>query len=437
MYRKKLIVSFKEEMKLNKKLNGLFLMGSSSMLISALLFSSQASANTLNSLKDKQYEIEQRKTELNQEIKEKETNILTNQTKQEKILDQIFALNKKIVSTEKDIDNLKEDINQTNIEIDVMEKDIKELEEKIANRDALLKERLRAVQVSGGSISYIDVLLGANSFLDFIDRLSAVNTLMEADRSIMNEQAEDKVAKEKKENALEDKLTLLEKKRVELVALKANLDSQKADKTTLIDELEAEQEKLKNSKERLEAEYEEVYQISEDLESKIIAEQQRIADLARQEEQKRKTNSNGSSTNVPTTSSGTWTTPAQGRFTSSYGWRNLGGNEFHYGVDVANSIGTPIVAAADGVVSYAAPLSTYGNAVIITHSINGEIYTTVYAHMNSIGVTSGQTVSKGEQIGQMGMTGRVTGPHLHFEVHIGTWKGQKHGSVNPLRYVPF
>lgn len=412
-------------------------MGSSSLLISALLFSSQASANTLNSLKDKRYEIEQKKTELNQEIKEKENNIQSNQTKQEKILDQILALNKEIVSTETDIADLRADINETNTEINAMEKDIKELEEKIANREALLNDRLRAVQVSGGSISYIDVLLGANSFLDFIDRLSAVNTLMEADRSIMNEQAKDKVAKEKKENELEDKLTLLEKDRVELIALKANLDSQKADKTTLIDELEEEQEKLKNSKERLEAEYEEVYEISEDLESKIIAEQQRIAELARQEEQKRNSNNNGSSTNVPTTSSGTWTTPAQGRFTSSYGWRNLGGNEFHYGVDVANSTGTPIVAAADGVVSYAAPLSTYGNAVIITHSINGEIYTTVYAHMNSIGVTSGQTVSKGEQIGQMGMTGRVTGPHLHFEVHIGTWKGQKQGSVNPLRYVPF
>ena len=128
--------------------------------------------------------------------------------------------------------------------------------------------------------------------------------------------------------------------------------------------------------------------------------------------------------------------PTNGRLTSGYGWRDLGfGPEFHYGIDLANASGTPIVAAADGVVSYAAPLSTYGNVVIMTHSIDGQIYTTVYAHLSSFNVSVGSVVSKGEQIASMGSTGRSFGSHLHFEIHTGTWQGQKKGSLNPLRYI--
>ncbi|WP_449442487.1 M23 family metallopeptidase [Ureibacillus acetophenoni] len=66
-----------------------------------------------------------------------------------------------------------------------------------------------------------------------------------------------------------------------------------------------------------------------------------------------------------------------------------------------NSTGTPVVAAG-GIVTYAAPLSSYGNCIIVTHSVNGQIYTTVYAHLSSIQVSTGQSVGKGQQIGLMG-----------------------------------
>ncbi|BDH63557.1 hypothetical protein MTP04_36870 [Lysinibacillus sp. PLM2] len=260
---------------------------------------------------------------------------------------------------------------------------------------------------------------------------------MEADRTLIDEQNEDIRLIEIKEFDLEETLVELESDRTELLALKTNLESQRSDKTALIVKLEAEQEKLKDSEQQLENQYEEVHEISEELETKIIAEQKRMAELAREQERKRNANNNSASPDVPVTSSRVWTTPTYGTFTSGYGWRSFGGGEFHYGVDVANSTGTPIVAASDAVVSYAAPLSTYGNAVILTHSINGKIYTTVYAHMNSISVQAGQSVSKGQEIGKMGATGRVTGPHLHFELHNGTWAGQKVGHMNPLQFVPF
>ena len=91
----------------------------------------------------------------------------------------------------------------------------------------MLKEKIRAVQVSGGSVNYLDVLLGANSFVDFIDRFSAVNTLMEADRKILKEQAEDKKELEEQMASLEKKRQEQEASKEQLVSLKANSDGQK------------------------------------------------------------------------------------------------------------------------------------------------------------------------------------------------------------------
>ncbi|SOC43049.1 murein hydrolase activator EnvC family protein [Ureibacillus acetophenoni] len=428
---------------MDKKIKGFVLIGFFTLFTSTIFLNLQASANNLDSLKEEQNEIEQKKTELNQELKDKKIEIQTNQAEQDSLLNQITNFNKEITATEDQINVFESSIEQTTQEIENLQVDIKDLEEKVNNRDELIDERLRTIQ-SSGTINWLDILLGANSFIDLIDRFSAASTLMEADHSLINEQNEDIRLIEIKEFDLEETLVKLESERTELLTLKTNLESQRSNKTALIVILEAEQEKLKDSKQQLENEYEEVYEISEDLEAKIIAEQKRMAELAREQERKRleqeskqNKNNESASPNIPVTSSGVWTTPTYGTFTSGYGWRSFGGGEFHYGVDVANSTGTPIVAASDGVVSYAAPLSTYGNAVLLTHSINGKIYTTVYAHMSSIGVQAGQTVSKGQEIGKMGATGRVTGPHLHFELHNGTWAGQKVGHMNPLKFVPF
>ncbi len=392
-----------------------------------------AYASTLSDLKEKKNAIEQQKNQLNNSINEKLNEINTNENRQEKLLAQIQELDTEITKTNKEIDEVVEDIKEANKEISELEDAIAVLEKKIEERDELLRDRARAIQ-AGGTVSYLDVLLGANSFVDFIDRFSAVNTLMEADRQIMRDQKSDIESLEEQKVILENKKKKLEDNLNELDRLRKSLATQKEDKNKLIDELEQEQAKLKSEKKLLEEQYSEALEVDEQLQQQIIAEQKRQAEIARQLELKRQ--QENANNNIPDVAAGTWTKPANGRFTSGYGWRNIGyGPEFHYGIDIANSPGTPIVAATDGVISYAAPLSTYGNAIIITHSIDGEIFTTVYAHLNTIDVSVGDVVSKGETIGGMGSTGRVTGPHLHFEIHIGEWRGQKHGSVNPLRYI--
>jgi len=388
-----------------------------------LLFQVPAAyAESLSDLKNKRNQVEQQKKQINKEINSKSSQIKTNENKQAQLLAQIDALVDQISKTNKEIASVEKEITKANNDIAKLEEEIRLLQEKIEQRDALLEERARALQANG-SVSFLDVLLGAESFVDFIDRYSAVNTLMEADRQIIRDQKNDKQTLEEQKALLENTKKKLEEEQAKLKSLKASLSSQKADKDRLIKELEKEQEKLLSEKKLLEEEYSEFLQISKELEQKIA------------EEQRRQLSQLQSSGSLPVSSSG-FMKPTNGRLTSGYGWRNLGyGPEFHYGIDLANKSGTPIVASADGVVSYAAPLSTYGNVVMLTHNVNGKIYTTLYAHLRSFNVSVGQTVKQGDKIAEMGSTGRSTGPHLHFEIHTGTWRGQKVGVKNPLHYI--
>lgn len=393
-------------------------------------------AANLSDLKQEKKVLDQKKNDLNSSIKEKGSSISIIENEQKKLLDKISNLSAEIEKTNAAIAVVNQEIETANEEIIILEEEIEALIKKIENRNALLEERARAIQVSG-SISYLDVLLGANSFVDFIDRFSAVSTLMDADRKIMREQKEDQLALEEQKVLLEGKKKKLEENKAQLVTLSASLDKQKSEINNLIKQLEAEQNKLEGEKKLLEEEYSEALLISKENDDKIAAEQKRQAEIARQEairKQKEREKANGS--NTPVVSSGTWTKPANGRFTSGFGWRNLGsGNEFHYGIDIANSIGTTIVASNDGVVSYAGSLSTYGNVIMITHYVNGSVWTTVYAHLSSVQVSVGQSVDKGQKIGLMGNTGRSFGSHLHFEIHSGPWVSGRPHAQNPLKYI--
>ncbi len=118
--------------------------------------------------------------------------------------------------------------------------------------------------------------------------------------------------------------------------------------------------------------------------------------------------------------------PTTGVVTSPYGLR-WGGTDFHPGIDIANDMGTPIVATADGVVEYAGWNSGgYGNMVDINHG-NGLM--TRYGHASQVVVSTGQQVKRGQLIAYMGSTGFSTGPHVHYEVHV---NGNR---VNPISYL--
>ncbi len=121
--------------------------------------------------------------------------------------------------------------------------------------------------------------------------------------------------------------------------------------------------------------------------------------------------------------------PVDGRLMSSYGQRTdpfSGEGAIHTGVDISAPMGTVAHATADGVVEFASRFAGYGRLVIIDH---GNGYETYYAHLARFDVMPGQEIRKGESIGAVGTSGRVTAPHLHYEVRV------RHAPVNPYRFL--
>jgi murein DD-endopeptidase MepM/ murein hydrolase activator NlpD len=121
--------------------------------------------------------------------------------------------------------------------------------------------------------------------------------------------------------------------------------------------------------------------------------------------------------------------PVKGWVTSGYGYRTspfTGQRHFHEGLDISAKPGTPIVATADGVVTFAGVLGGFGNVVILTH---GHGLTTFYGHNQKNLAAEGKRVRRGEVIATVGNTGYSTGPHLHYEVIVNG------ASVDPGRYI--
>jgi murein DD-endopeptidase MepM/ murein hydrolase activator NlpD len=117
--------------------------------------------------------------------------------------------------------------------------------------------------------------------------------------------------------------------------------------------------------------------------------------------------------------------PTKGVFTSGFGWR---WGRMHKGIDIANNVGTPIVAARDGIVKFSGWSSGYGYLVELAHSDGSS---TRYAHNSRLLVRKGQIIPQGVKISLMGSTGRSTGPHLHFEIR------QRGGSaLDPMAKLP-
>ena len=411
----------------------------------------KASAESIEELRDKSQEIQNKSSVIESEINKTTDQIATIQKEQDRVNAEIDAIDLKIGDTTAKITEKNAQIETLNSEIEVLNREIEELIIRIEERNELLKERAVSYQESGGMVSYLDVLVGAQSFSDFIDRVGAVAVILEADQAILKEQNADKAALEEKQTKVKNDLAELETKRQELETLKANLDSQKEEKNQLMASLEKEEAKANALVMSLEEENEILGGQAAAIQKAIELEQQRQAELRRQQEEaaaaqaqaSSSSNTSGGSTattqsNVSTVpvSSGAFTRPAAGSVTSGFGYRSFNGGGFHYGVDIAKSGSVPVVAAADGVVNRSYFSSSYGNAIMISHSINGQTYTTVYAHLSSRTVGDMQTVSKGQVIGYMGNTGNSFGQHLHFELHRGAWNAAKSNAINPAGVVP-
>jgi len=366
------------------------------------------------------------------------------------------------------------------------EEAISETLKELHQQEDLLGSRLRAVQQKG-DVKYIEVLLDAKDFGDLISRFSTVSEIIKQDDNVLqaykanvkqlNEQRSEQALLLESMKQEQRKLLVLQTRIIAESDLKRKLVVQLntkvkelqqeqfskaeeaeilADQRRLIqNELIALQEAERKAKEEAKRKAEEAARAAE---AKRQAEAAKAAEAAREaaakEEQGEapKAETPKIETSVPETETPSATPdtsvdvdvsrpfhlPVKGYVSSPFGPRNnplTGKPELHTGIDLVNAKGTPIHAAAGGIVLRAGSATGYGNVVMVTHLIDRQVYTTVYAHLDSISVSAGQTVMPGQTVGTLGSTGWSTGPHLHFELHKGEWAVGQPNAVDPAPYI--
>jgi murein DD-endopeptidase MepM/ murein hydrolase activator NlpD len=279
------------------------------------------------------------------------------------------------------------------------------------HRIALIRLNRRLVTTyESGTPDELAFLLSATSFSDLIDGLDYVRLVVRRDREIIADVDESKhevavarwqtrrsrrVVRQQAE-IIAVRVRQVRELRDQLVASKGKLEAARERKRVSLDQLTAE--------ERADAEeMDSLQQVSADLAAKIRAAQ--------------------AHSTVRHVSGAGLMWPVNAPITSPFGWR---WGRMHEGIDLGASYGTPISAAAAGVVIYAGWEGGYGNLVVIDH---GGGLATAYGHQSQIAVATGQSVAQGQIIGYVGSTGHSTGPHLHFEVRV---NGQ---AVDPLGYL--
>lgn len=351
-------------------------------------------------LQDKKEEAEARQDE----IKEEKNNAL----------DEIQSIEESINKYEVEISNLESEISSLESDINEKEEEIKQLEADYKEKDQQLQDKLVFTQ-KYGQISYLDVLLGSDNFMDFISNAHIVSELTAADNKMMEEISESQKQIEKAKKELESEKTELDTSKKSVEAKQKQLSVSKQAKEEKVAALNEEDKKVQ-------AELEEYR-------NELAAIDEKIREEAEKAKEEGIYNGSFSGTlGWPLSSS----SPNYNAITSYFGSRESpvpGASTNHRGIDIGVSTGTPVYASADGYVLSVQYTSARGLFVLIKHGDN--LYTR-YQHLSSSSVSAGQYVTRGQQIARSGNTGIGSGPHLHFEVLTQPYYGYE---VNPLNYT--
>jgi len=372
------------------------------IFLATLLFGAFGSAfavtqSEINALKSQQSAIQQQKQALSSKL----TDL---QSQQDSAIAQKTALDEQNELARQEIELINEQIDLYNNMIEEKAKELEKAKEDEASQKEALRVRMRAMEESG-SLTYFSILFDASDFSDLLSRMDFVSEVMKYDKALEDSYiaAVKHVAEVKAE--YEETLKEQEAAKVELEAKKAELEKQIIAAEAVIASLEKDIAKYKTE-----------YAANESQEAAVRGQiDAAVAALEKQqaaEKAKGQTVISGSGTFM-------WPVPSCTSIGSGFGYRIhpiFGDKRFHSGVDIPASSGSTIVAADAGTVVTAVYSSSYGNYVVISH---GGGSSTLYAHMSSMAVSAGQTVTKGQTIGYVGSTGWSTGAHCHFEIKIG------------------
>ena len=405
--------------------------------------------DSISDLEQQLQQLEQENQKYQKILDDTKSDIAEKEEYKSALVSKVQVLDEKIAVTSEKISSLNDDIKEKQ---DAYDKGLSEVEDQF---DALAN-RLRILYMSGNATD-LEIIFGAKDFSDLIDKMELVKRLANSDKELISE--------------IQTKLDELSTKKESLEADKKDLETQQASLKSDQDEfnklISDNDEILKNlyaSNSEAQNSLESAALQSDEIEAKIsqyYAAQKAAAEHAAQAS---KSSSSSSSSSSRSSSSGSSSSGSSSSGSSSVivpsgsgfarptpGFVSLSSEWFedrevynHGGIDIAGAgiMGTPVVAAADGTVvatnsscthnwgkSYSCGCGGgYGNYVMISHA-GGKM--TVYGHLTSLTVSSGQSVSRGQVIGYVGSTGNSTGPHLHYECRL---NGVRY---NPMSEYPY
>jgi murein DD-endopeptidase MepM/ murein hydrolase activator NlpD len=328
-----------------------------------------------------------------------------------------------LLKTQKELEDINDDLTKLNYSLNKTERNmaitqsqlnnaqstLQQIKTEIGGREGVLDQRLIAIYKYGYQSS-LEILFNSRNFAEFIARFEMVSAFVRADIHILK--------------TLHIRQDLISRKQIEITAKKKELEIQRNTYSRLQDQTKQQQKRrtlvlhdrqkeltvLQNDRKVLEESLDELERISREMEAQIrdLQNKNRVA--------------LGSGKYI-------WPLQSKGSISSYFGYRFhpiLRKRKYHSGIDLPAPSGLSILAADSGVVVFAGWNNGYGKMVILDH---GAGFSTVYGHCSIIQVNQGQTVTKGQNIAQVGSTGLSTGPHLHFEV-------RKNGvAVDPLTYL--
>ena len=377
-----------------------------------------------------QKKLEQEKAENNDKIEEAKEKQEELESKKSETMKAVEALIPKISEAESKADELQNKVDDLQSQIAEKEKDIKQKEKEYTEQQELLDTRLVAMY-ERGETSYLDVLLTASSMTEFLAKYYAASELIESDKELIKSTKKQKEQIEKEKTELEESKKELDSSLAQQKEETAKLQALKNEKQSYANKLTSEEKELEKEIEELESANR---KIQNEIKQAEIRYQKQLEELRKQQEQNSGSNSNTS------TGSGYLARPVSSGTITATAYYSSG--KFHGAIDYGVSVGTVVMAAADGVVMSTANLSgSYGTYVVIRHANGMQSY---YGHgtYGSICVSPGQTVSKGQQIMLSGRTGNSRGPHLHFELRVSPYSYNGYATgygqdsrVNPANYM--
>ena len=377
-------------------------------------FSVQADTVTEASIKEKENQIEQAKKERQQvesSISDLKNMKASLETKKADLNTYVTELDAKLTEIQQNIDTLKQQISDKEADITKTEEELEQAQDTQQEQYENMKKRCQFIYEKGNTY-VMEILLQSASFGDFLNKAYYIEQLSSYDQNLLTRFQEQTRLVAATKQALEEEKETLNNEKSAVEEEESNMEALVSEKRQQIAATESEIAESASSIEEYEAQMNQQTSAIAALEASVAADKQALASQRKY--------SGGAFV---------WPAPSYSYISSEFGYRVhpiYGRTIFHSGLDMAAPSGSPILAAADGVVVAATYESSMGNYVMINH---GDGLYTIYMHASALYVSSGQEVSAGEQIAAVGSTGNSTGPHLHFSVRL-------NGSyVSPWNYL--